>query len=474
VAFTECFTLLPMENETLDRQRSISGIPFSAARISDLLTRYDGQSPSYMSYPTTSQFYEMGPQSYLDALALSDAKAALSIYIHIPFCSTSCNYCAYNKIITHQPSAVGDYLAHLKKEMALLRLQSNLYLRPVEQLHLGGGTPTFLDDAQLTQLVHTLSHYFNLSSREQRDYSIEIDPRAMGGHRIELLRGLGFNRVSLGVQDFNEQVQKAVNRELDFNKLVTLVDEIRVRGFGSLNFDMMYGLPKQSLQSLEQTLTQLIEMRPDRVSYSRYAHLPNRFPSQRAINEADLPKASLEFEMLRMIADRLAHAGYVHIGMDYYVRQTDSLAIAQAQGELCKNFQGYTINKACDLVGLGVSSISTIGGVFAQNAQSIEDYSLSLDANTLPVRSGFESKTEDTLRREIIAQLSCYGRVDILQIEQRYNLCFWEHFGGTKPALLQMQSDGLLSLLDENFLIVSPEGRFFLRNICMLFDECLR
>lgn len=472
MAFVECLTLLSMKNDTLDQRRSIHGIPFSAARTTDLLTRYDALSPRYTSYPTTNQFYEMGPQSYLDALALSDAKAALSLYVHIPFCSAPCYYCTYNKIITHQQGAVGDYLASLKTEMALLRLQSNLYLRPVEQLHIGGGTPTFLDDAQLTQLVHTLSHYFNLSSHRQRDYSIAIDPRTMGGHRIELLRGLGFNRVSLGVQDFDAQVQKAINRELDFNQLVTLVDEIRIRSFGSLSFDMLYGLPKQSLQSLEQSLTQLLEFSPDRVNYSRYVHLPNRFPGQGAISEVDLPKATLQFEMLIMIADRLAAVGYVHIGMDHYVKKTDPLAIAQAQGELCKNFQGYSANKACDLVGLGVSSISTMGDVFAQNAESIEEYSFSLNANSLPTRRGFESKREDTLRREVIARLCCYGRVDILQIEQRYEFCFWEHFKDAKPALLQMQSDGLLSLLDESCISVSPEGRFFLRNICMLFDEC--
>lgn len=455
-AFDESFTLLPMENEHLNSQKSTSDSPFTAAPISDVLGNYNALAPSYRSYPCAEHFSPIDSQVYFDAFLRSDSDAPLSLYVHVPFCKTRCHYCACSKIITRQPGTVRTYLSYLKKEMALLRLQSNLHARCVKQLHLGGGTPTYLDDAELTELVHTLAHYFTLSQHAERDYSIEIDPRTMDGHRIELIRGLGFNRVRLGVQDFNPDVQRAINRVYNLKQLELLVHAIRVRGFSSLDFDMAYGLPKQTLESLEQTLTTLLALSPDRVSYYNYGHVQ---------------QPELTLQMLRMIVERLTQAGYVHIGMDHFVKKSDSFEIAQRDGTLCRNLQGYTINKAKDLVGLGVSSISTLGGVFVQNAVQLDDYYRSLDANQLPIKRGVVPSVDDSLRRDIIQQLSCYKRLDIQALEQTYAIFFWDHFATIKPALLQMQSDGLLSVLDQHLLVVSPEGSLFLSNICMLFDE---
>lgn len=466
-------TLSQMEINHTNIHSAIKGAPFSAARVSDLLARYDAQGPRYTSYPSVAQFAEFDSQVYFDAFANCDSHAPLSVYVHIPFCNTPCYYCACNKIISRKAGSVRTYLNYLKKEMKLLRLRSRLNARQVEQLHFGGGTPTYLDDAELTELVHTLAHSFDLSQQPDRDFSIELDPRTMDRHRIELIRGLGFNRVSLGVQDFDVDVQTAINRVQDFRQLESLVGDIRVRGFGSLNFDMIYGLPKQTMQSLEKTLTSLIAMNPDRVSYYNYAHLPQRFAGQRAINEVDLPKPGLKLQMLRYIVERLTDAGYVYIGMDHFVKREDSLAMAQRDGSLCRNFQGYTISKARDLVGLGMSSISSVSGVYSQNYESLIDYYQGIDIGELPIRRGFVLGPEDFIRRDIIQQLSCYKRLDIGKIENTYAVNFWEHFANVKPALLQMQNDGLLSLLDKRFLIVSPEGGLFLRNICMLFDEYL-
>ncbi len=474
VAFSKSLTLLRMETNQTNRQAVIQGAPFSAARVTDLLARYDEQGPRYTSYPSVAQFAQFDTQAYFSALANSDTEAPLSVYVHIPFCNTPCYYCTCEKVVVRQRGTVRAYLNYLKKEMKLLRLCSNLSSRRVEQLHFGGGTPTYLDDAELTELIHTLAHTFNFSQGQDRDYSIEIDPRTMDGRRIELIRGLGFNRVSLGVQDFNTDVQTAINRVQDFQQLESLVVDIRVRGFGSLNFDMIYGLPKQTMKTLEQTLTTLIAMSPERVSYYNYAHMPQRFAGQRAIEEAELPEPTLKLQMLRYIVERLTNAGYAYIGMEHFVKSTDTLVTAQREGVLCRNFQGYTISKARDLVGLGMSSISTVNGVYSQNFDQLDDYFQSIKVGRLPISSGFVSGPEDFMRREIIQQLSCYRRLNIQAIEESFKVNFWEHFAHTKPALLQMQSDGLLSLLDRRFVVVSPEGALFLRNICMLFDEYWR
>ncbi|MES3007011.1 MAG: oxygen-independent coproporphyrinogen III oxidase [Pseudomonadota bacterium] len=449
----------------------------SHARIIELLHKYDRSGPRYTSYPPASEFKTMSADVYLAALeqqaTLHGDSEPVSLYIHIPFCSSPCFYCGCNKIITHNRNHVRQYLEHLRKEMALLRLQTSVYKRPVMQLHWGGGTPTFLDDAELTELVHLTSHYFNLQTNEQRDYSIEVDPRTVNRERIELLRGLGFNRISLGIQDFDERVQKAVNRVQRFDEVAALVEIIRARAFSSLNFDLIYGLPLQTVETIRETLQLVIALSPDRISYYNYAHLPERFSAQRAIYSQDLPTPAQRLEILTTIIDVLTGAGYLYIGIDHFVKKSDTLALALQQGKLQRNFQGYSIEKATDLIGLGVSSISQVGNVFAQNEVRLQPYYQALDANQLPVVKGLVSGSEDALRREIIRQLSCFRALDIASIERDYDIEFSEHFRQVLPELEQFERDGLVSWQDEKVLTVTPDGALLLRNLCMVFDEYL-
>ena len=448
-----------------------------SARVIELLHKYDRPGPRYTSYPPATEFKAMGPGLYLDALNLQSQlhgdTEPVSVYIHIPFCSSPCYYCGCNKIITRNRANVRQYLDHLRKEMALLRLQSSVYRRPVTQLHWGGGTPTFLDDAEVTELMHLTSHYFNLQAAMDRDYSIEVDPRTVTRARIELLRGLGFNRISLGIQDFDENVQKAINRVQSYSEIVELVDTIRARDFRSLNFDLIYGLPLQTVESIQETLRQVVALSPDRISYYNYAHLPERFSAQRAINSEDLPTPSQRLEILTTIIDTLTGAGYLYIGIDHFVKKDDPLALAKAQGKLRRNFQGYSIDKAADLIGLGVSSISTAGNVFAQNEVQLEHYYQALDANQLPVARGVVSNAEDALRREVIQQLSCFRELDIAGLERDYKINFTEHFRQALPELEQFERDGLIVMHGQQGLSVTTDGTLLLRNICMAFDEYL-
>lgn len=400
--------------------------------------------------------------------------APLSLYIHIPFCQSPCFYCGCNKIITRNRSAVREYLDHLRKEMALIRLQMGLYRRPVTQLHWGGGTPTFLDDAEMTELMHQTASYFHLTHDEHRDYSIEIDPRSVTNARIDLLRGLGFNRVSLGIQDFDEAVQQAVNRVQPFSMVQPLVEYIRARSFRSLNFDLIYGLPLQTPASLARTLDTVIDLGPDRISYYNYAHLPERFPAQSAIDASTLPSAEDKLQMLSLIIDKLTTAGYLYIGMDHFVKPDDPLALAKSEGRLTRNFQGYAVEKAMDLIGLGVSSISSVGNVYAQNATALDGYYKALDNNTLPVAKGLVCNAEDILRREIIRQISCYRELDTTAIERRFGINFASHFADSLLALRQLQADGLLVWSkDGKRMILTEQGSLLLRSVCMVFDEYL-
>lgn len=454
-----------------------SAAALTPACISGLLQKYDRQGPRYTSYPPATEFAPLSPQGYLSAVRGQgddvESTAPLSIYIHVPFCQSPCFYCGCNKIITKNRSAVREYLDHLRKEMALLRLQMNVYKRPVTQLHWGGGTPTFLDDAEMTELMHHTASYFNLSHQENRDYSIEVDPRTVSCERIDLLRGLGFNRISLGVQDFNIAVQEAINRVQPFDDVQKLVEYIRARSFRSLNFDLIYGLPLQSVETIEKTLEQVIALAPDRISYYNYAHLPDRFPAQKAINDNELPSAEKKLAILSTIIRRLTNAGYQYIGMDHFVKPDDPLALAQQDGKLCRNFQGYSVEKAEDLIGIGVSAISSVADVYAQNAVQLDAYYNALDANQLPIVKGLFLSREDLLRREIIQQLSCYRRLDIQKLEQKYQINFTEHFQSSINALGQFERDGLVEWDGFSRLTVTSIGSLLLRNICMVFDHYL-
>lgn len=444
----------------------------SALHDCALLRKYDVIGPRYTSYPTAAQFAGgFDGSAFLNAVYGGvETIAPLSLYIHLPFCENICYYCACNKVVTRDRAVVRQYLDHLHKEMALLHLQLKMHHRPVTQLHWGGGTPTFLDAAEMTELMHMTAQHFNLTRDSNRDYAIEIDPRTVDRVKIDLLRGLGFNRISLGIQDFDADVQHAINRIQSVDMVRDLVEYIRARSFHSLNFDLIYGLPKQDEHTLAKTLDVVIALSPDRISYYNYAHLPERFLSQRAIDRLTLPTAEQKIRMLALITDRLTAAGYVYIGMDHFVKPDDSLALAQRDGRLARNFQGYTIAKAQDLVGLGVSSISSFDRVYAQNATDLEAYYAALDDNHLPVAKGVVLTEEDVLRRAIIQEILCQRSLDIVALQHKYAIDFHSHFAASLAALRDMEADGLLQVTPEA-ITVTGKGYPFLRNICMAFDE---
>lgn len=439
-----------------------------------LLAKYDVSGPRYTSYPTAAQFRSgFDGRDFLNAVySDTDSITPLSLYIHIPFCENICYYCACNKMVTRDKSVVQKYLDYLHREMALLHLQLKLHHRPVTQLHWGGGTPTFLSDGEMTKLMHMTAQHFHLTQDPQRDYAIEIDPRSVNNETIDLLRGLGFNRISLGIQDFDPAVQRAINRVQTPEMISDLVSYIRARAFRSLNFDLIYGLPCQTEITLERTLDQVIAMAPDRISYYNYAHLPERFLSQRAIDRLTLPTAEQKLRLLSLIIEKLIAAGYLYIGMDHFVKPDDSLAVAQREGHLARNFQGYTIAKSSELIGMGVSAISSLANVYTQNNVDLDGWYAMLDESQLPITKGIVLTEEDKLRRDVIQEILCYRSLDIQRWEQQTGLVFREHFANALPGLEDMARDGLLTL-EAGRLQVTVPGYPFLRNLAMLFDEYL-
>ncbi|WP_339668800.1 oxygen-independent coproporphyrinogen III oxidase [Dasania marina] len=439
-----------------------------------LSSKYDVAGPRYTSYPTAPHFsVDFGCNEYRQELIKQRGSsiAPLSLYVHIPFCKNICYYCACNKIVTRDSTVSRRYLNYLNKEIAM---QAELagQARPVTQLHFGGGTPTFLNDAELTELMHHLGQHFKLSDSPDREYSIEIDPRTVNKDRLALLKGLGFNRLSFGVQDFDPEVQTAINRCQSFNMLLSLTNAARLYQFKSVSYDLIYGLPKQNLQSLTNTLEQVLELAPDRIAFYNYAHLPARFSSQRAIDRHTLPSTEQRLEMLALIADVLTTAGYVYIGMDHFVKPNDELAIAQQEGRLQRNFQGYSTCLAPDLIGLGVSSISSLRHSYAQNEKDLERYYEQLDNNRLAISRGLRLSHDDEVRRHIISELICNLNLDIKQVEQHFQLCFFEYFANILETLKTYQKDGLI-LMESDKIRVTLEGRSMLRNICMTFDRYL-
>jgi oxygen-independent coproporphyrinogen-3 oxidase len=440
-----------------------------------LLAKYDVSGPRYTSYPTAAQFQPgFDGNDFLNTVYSEvESITPLSLYIHIPFCENICYYCACNKVVTRDKSVVRKYLDYLHKEMALLHLQLKLHHRPVTQLHWGGGTPTFLDAGEMTELMYMTAQHFNLVQDAQRDYAIEIDPRSVTHETIDLLRGLGFNRISLGIQDFNPAVQHAINRVQNVEMVSALVNYIRERAFHSLNFDLIYGLPLQTESTLAQTLDQVIAMSPDRISYYNYAHLPERFLPQRAIDRLTLPTAEQKIRLLALIIEKLTAAGYLYIGMDHFVKPGDSLAVAQTDGHLSRNFQGYTIAKSDELIGLGVSAISSLSDVYVQNHTDLDAWYAALDLSHLPIAKGVVLTSEDKLRRQVIQEILCYRRFDIGGWEAATGESFLQYFAGSLPNLQEMAADGILTLTSER-IEVNPAGYPFLRNIAMLFDAYLQ
>ncbi|HUT40285.1 MAG TPA: oxygen-independent coproporphyrinogen III oxidase [Gammaproteobacteria bacterium] len=440
----------------------------------DLIRRYDYAGPRYTSYPTAVQFHEGFTEAEYrtHALATNDSGRPLSLYFHIPFCARLCFYCACNKVVTKNRAHALPYLQDLHREIAM---QGELFSndRRVDQLHWGGGTPTFLSHEQMTELMRVTARHFNLRDDDTGEYSIEVDPREADAETIVLLRGIGFNRISLGVQDLEERVQRAVNRLQPEEQTLAIMDAARAQGFKSINTDLIYGLPFQSVESFARTLDRVIEFGPDRLSVFNYAHMPHLFKPQRRIIETDLPTPAEKLEILQLTIERLTGAGYVYIGMDHFARPDDELARAQQEGRLYRNFQGYSTHAGCDLVAMGITSIGSVGNTYAQNVKTLEAYHERIDNGHLPVYRGVVLSADDVLRRNVITDLICHFYLDIRVIEEKYQITFNDYFSNGIGQLEAMQDDGLLTV-DAQAIRVLPAGRLLIRNICMVFDSYLQ
>jgi oxygen-independent coproporphyrinogen-3 oxidase len=442
----------------------------------DLLRRFDVSGPRYTSYPTADRFVEaFSGDDYAQALTLRRNGAAamtlpLSIYVHIPFCESLCYYCACNKIITRHHERAAPYLRYLSREVDLHTAQLGIG-QTVTQLHLGGGSPTFLSDDELRELMGMLRRSFTLAPGGE--YAIEVDPRTVDASRLDTLAELGFNRLSFGVQDFDTSVQKAVNRLQPGEQVFDLVAAAREREFDSINIDLIYGLPRQNPESFDRTLAQVIKLRPDRIALYAYAHLPERFKPQRRIASVDLPSAAAKIAMLsRSLAAFLA-AGYVYVGMDHFALPNDPLAIAKRQGRLHRNFQGYSTQPDCDLIGLGVSSIGRIGATYSQNAKTLEEYYDYLDHGRFPVVRGLGLSRDDLVRRSVIMSIMCQGEVLFESIELAHLVDFRTYFAAEMEALHPLADQGLVTL-DDSGIQVTATGWFFVRAVAMVFDRYLQ
>ena len=439
----------------------------------ELLTRFDVPGPRYTSYPTADRFVEaFGESQYVQALQMRQSGAfgqqlPLSLYVHIPFCESLCYYCACNKIITKHKERAADYLRYLSKEVELHTLHLGQG-QAVSQLHLGGGTPTFLSDAQLRQLMAMLRQNFDFVPGGE--YSVEVDPRTVTEQRLAVLAELGFNRLSFGVQDFDSAVQKAVHRLQPAEQVFALVDASRRLGFESVNVDLIYGLPQQTPESFDRTLAQVNCLRPDRIALYAYAHLPERFKPQRRIHANELPTGAAKVAMLSRSLDALTDAGYVYIGMDHFALPDDALAVAKRQGRLHRNFQGYSTQADCDLIALGVSSIGRIGSTYSQNAKTMEEYCDLLDQGHFPVVRGLALTRDDLIRRSVIMAIMCQGHLQYEAINLAWLIDFKTLFAKEMAQLQEMQAQGLVTLSAAG-IQVTAIGWFFVRGVAMVFDR---
>ena len=440
-----------------------------------LLLKYDQTGPRYTSYPTAVQFVPIfDAKKYQDIslkTSIENPAQPLSLYFHIPFCDTICYYCGCSKIVTRNYSLAVPYLEYLEKEM---KLQAPLFAkRKVTQLHWGGGTPTFLDNQQMTDLMQMTRNAFDLDDSNQREFSIEIDPRSVDKDKIELLANIGFNRLSMGIQDFDPDVQKAVNRIQSKEDTLEVINHARQVGFESISVDLIYGLPKQKISTFTATLDAVIGAKPDRVAVYNYAHMPHLFKTQKGIKEVDLPTSEIKLQLLALTIDKLTAAGYLYIGMDHFSLPDDELAIAQRQGTLHRNFQGYSTHAECDLIGLGLTSIGKVGNSYSQNEKDIEYYYAALDQNRLPILRGVELDKDDIMRRHIISELMCHSTLIYSTINDKFDIDFKTYF---KQELLDLESfteDNLLIISAEGIQI-TPAGRMLIRNIGMQFDAYLK
>jgi len=451
-------------------------MPDSLLFDKELINRYAQAGPRYTSYPTAVQFHDgFNWEHYVRNARETNEDlipASLSLYFHLPFCSRVCYYCACNKIITNNRAHAGPYLEDLHQE---IRMQGDLFNkdRQVDQLHWGGGTPTFINNDQMRELMEITRRHFTLRENDSGDYSIEIDPREVQDETISVLREIGFNRMSIGVQDFDPEVQKAVNRIQTPEQTCKVMETARKAGFKSINLDLIYGLPKQTIESFHATLKQITEFQPERIAVYTYAHLPHIFKTQKQINEADLPEPDEKLKIMQDTIQFLYENGYVYIGMDHFARPNDELAVAQRKGTLHRNFQGYTTHANCDLIGMGITAISKVGQCYAQNVRTLDNYKQSISAGRIPVMRGVKLDDDDRLRRDVITRLICHFHINFSEIEEDHYIDFHDYFYNELISLQEMEKHGLLRLGPEGITVL-PKGRLLIRNICMVFDKYLR
>ena len=440
----------------------------------DLLRRYDTAGPRYTSYPTAREFSPaFGEPEYRRHVQAGRPRpgAPLSVYVHIPFCESPCFYCGCNRLITRDHAASDRYIGYLARETELLApLFGNE--RAVSQLHLGGGTPNFLDPEQLARLIDAIGRGFRLTSGAQRDYSVELDPRYLAPGFVDTLAQLGFNRASFGVQDFDPDVQRAINRLQSEAQTLEAIEQCRARGFRSINVDLLYGLPRQTVAGFGRTLRSVIAARPDRVAVYGYAHLPQLFKAQRRLDADALPDAPTRLALLRLAIQELGAAGYHYIGLDHFALPQDELARARERGDLHRNFMGYTTHADCDLVGLGVSAISHAADSFCQNHRDLEHWEAALDAGRLPIWRGLAARRDDIVRADVIQRIMCQGVVDIRAVEERHAIGFGDYFAGALARLAPLAADGLVTL-EPDMITATDRGQLLLRHLAMCFDSYL-
>jgi oxygen-independent coproporphyrinogen-3 oxidase len=441
---------------------------------SALIRKYDGSGPRYTSYPTADRFSEaFTAQQLVDALLERVANATMrpiSLYVHLPFCDTICYYCACNKVPTRNHSRSARYIRYLAREVAIV---SGLVdsASPVRQLHWGGGTPTFLSAEEMTVLRDVLRD--NFAFAPDAECSIEVDPRNVNTETVELLSELGFNRMSIGIQDFDPEVQKAVNRIQSETETRIVLDAARANGFRSLNVDLIYGLPRQTVGGFGVTLDKVIACAPDRIALYSYAHVPHLFKPQRRIDEAELPSADAKLAILELAIEKLTGAGYLYIGMDHFARPGDELAVAQREGKLHRNFQGYSTHADCDLLAFGISAIAKVGATYSQNLRTLDHYYARLDDDALPCFRGWKLSADDMLRRNVIHALMCQFTVSFKDIEDAHAIAFRDYFATELESLEPLAEDGLVEIASDA-IHVTPRGRLLVRAVAMAFDRYLR
>ncbi len=448
----------------------------NAKNLDRLLRKHEGHGPRYTSYPTALHFDEtVGVEPYLEQVQLSNQlplPRPLSLYLHVPFCQSLCYYCGCNKIVTRKTSRADEYVELLSQEISM-RAKAFADDRLVQQIHFGGGTPTYLRLGQIRELLEVIAQSFHLGLPHSLEMGIELDPRTVSPEDLEALVAMGFNRFSLGIQDFDLGVQKAINREQSLEQVQALVDKARELNIDSLSFDVIYGLPKQTRDSFAHSLDQVVALKPDRLALYNYAHMPQRIPSQRLIKTEELPSGAEKLAIFSDSVISLAKAGYEYIGMDHFALPEDGLSKALKDGSLQRNFQGYSTNGDCDLVGIGVSAISKVNHGYSQNVAEISAYRDQITCKNLPVAKGLVLGRDDLLRADLIQRVMCSGELDYDEISQEHDVRFEDYFSNELDAVACLASDGLVELYPRGFK-VTELGRVFLRNIAMIFDAHLR